>query len=897
MLSKAGSFNSGTGILNSTQEITIGFQAKVIFFWWSGRTENTDTVGGATQRRGFGVATSTSVRGCFDTRSVDGGAAALASSYIHNAACIMAHTDTTVDGLIDVSAIGATSFTLIVDDVMPYDLRVHYLALGGSDLVNAACGAVAVTANSDVVVSGLSFQPNFAMLVGNTQVTTVPAGNATNCTFWIGMASGVSNMASLVAGTDDASNTMDAATHNTNDYMFGVIDDAVGTLLQSALTFNSFTADGFITDWQIAGLLQGAYLIYVALNCTNVIVGNNLTRTDGNDIVISGLGWKPAAGFVISHCKAETTTTTLSRHDESSIGAFTSETERVAHGVRDQDAAADAQVATAVEHDEVYVNISSADAVEGLMDVKSVDVGGVTFVMDDADPVAAFFGYVLFGPAEVSGVTKTVTDAGVGTDIRPALSASLSRSDSGIGSDINSLSASLSARDSGAGVDNNTFAAFLGLIDAGIGDDIFIDLSALDTVSENGTGSDILSEILASLGITDTSINDDIINLLASLSISDVGLGADALSILAQFLKFVADVGLGTDEIANLLASLSLSEISTITETLAQLASLGLIDIGAGIDSSTLAASLGLIDGGLSTDFLNLSALNYVYELGRGNDTLAQLLASLGIAEGGSGGDMLSLLASLSLSDIGSGSDDISILTALLKIIQDTASGIDGVSISASLSVIDLGNGQDGLSIQVTLSISDEGLGTDDVSISKLVANLIQILDLASGLDGVSISASLNLPELGHGIDAQSIAAQLTGYDVSINNDGLVIQANLSIIDTSSAVDAISLLAATIKIVQDLASGNDFVGQISASLSLDDTGIGTDALGQLLAYLMVTDIGTGVEVVVKYDLTLRIVKISFIINKKAITFAELRAYRIGFSLQTREIYFSLVSGG
>ena len=60
---------------------------------------------------------------------------------------------------------------------------------------------------------------------------------------------------------------------------------------------------------------------------------------------------------------------------------------------------------------------------------------------------------------------------------------------------------------------------------------------------------------------------------------------------------------------------------------------------------------------------------------------------------------------------------------------------------------------------------------------------------------------------------------------------------------------------------------------------------------------MVTDIGTGVEVVVKYDLTLRIVKISFIINKKAITFAELQSHRIGFSLQTREIDFSLVSGG
>ena len=442
-------------------------------------------------------------------------------------------------------------------------------------------------------------------------------------------------------------------------------------------------------------------------------------------------------------------------------------------------------------------------------------------IPDPINDFSIFFFVSVYATYGSAAVTKTVTDTGVGTDAKPTLSASLSRLDTGAGSDKTSLSASLTTTEIGSGTERPSLSASL-------------------TQRETGSGLDITSPPSASL---------------------------------------------------------SLSEISTITETLAQLASLGLIDVGAGIDSSTLAASLGLIDGGLSTDFLNLSALNYIYELGRGNDTLAELLASLGIAEGGSGGDMLSLLASLSLDDVGSGSDDISILTALFKTIQDTASGIDGVSISASLSVIDLGNGQDGLSIQVTLSISDEGLGTDDVSISKLVANLIQILDLAAGMDGVSISASLNLPELGYGIDAQSIAAQLTNYDVSINNDGLTIQASLSITDTSAATDAISILAATIKIVQDLASGNDFVGQISASLSLDDTGIGTDALGQLLAYLMVTDIGTGVEVVVKYDLTLRIVKISFIINKKAITFAELQSHRIGFSLQTREIDFSLVSGG
>jgi len=138
------------------------------------------------------------------------------------------------------------------------------------------------------------------------------------------------------------------------------------------------------------------------LNCTNVVVGNSLTQTDTTtDITISGLAWKPAAGLVFSHCKAESSGTTLDRNDESSMGAFTTQNERIAHGVMDVDNLADSQVTTAIEHDAVYVNIDTSDAIEGKMDVKSVNSDGVTFIMDDADPAQAFFLYALFGPAEV----------------------------------------------------------------------------------------------------------------------------------------------------------------------------------------------------------------------------------------------------------------------------------------------------------------------------------------------------------------------------------------------------------------------------------------------------------------------------------------------------------------
>jgi hypothetical protein len=250
------------------------------------------------------------------------------------------------------------------------------------------------------------------MLIGNLALTVVPGGSATGAHFGIGMATSSTNQVTLAAGADDASATMDTGSYNTDNQMHSAIGNAGGTTIQSRIDFSSFDSGGFTTVVDTSGFSATIQAVWVALSCTNVIVGNSLTRTDGNDIAISGLGWKPAAGFVISHCGAETTTTTLKRTDKTSIGAFTSATERVAHGVRDEDNVGDSNIATAVEHDEVYVRIADTnDTVEGLMDVKSVDTGGVTFVMDDTDPDAAFFGYALFGPAEAGGVSVTPTAA------------------------------------------------------------------------------------------------------------------------------------------------------------------------------------------------------------------------------------------------------------------------------------------------------------------------------------------------------------------------------------------------------------------------------------------------------------------------------------------------------
>lgn len=77
---------------------------------------------------------------------------------------------------------------------------------------------------------------------------------------------------------------------------------------------------------------------------------------------------------------------------------------------------------------------------------------------------------------EETGVTKSLTDTGSGVDDKPTISASLSRSDVGVG------------------IDNPILAALLGLSDIALGGDL-LDLSASVPISEQGSGNDILKEM------------------------------------------------------------------------------------------------------------------------------------------------------------------------------------------------------------------------------------------------------------------------------------------------------------------------------------------------------------------------------------------------------------------
>lgn len=415
--SKVGSFNTGVGAAASTVVVSsLGFTPKAIIFWWSGRSEAVDTIGRASHFRGFGFATSSTDRRAVATNSIDA-AASSSARRAHDAAEAIITIPAgagNIDGQIDTQSFDADGFTLVVDDQMPRDLRVHYLALGGDSITNVATGQFQeAAATGDQDITSLAFQPDCVLFI-SAQNTSVPPNTSVQGVITFGAATGASNQGVWMGSSQDAQ-----ATTNTLSYCTAgeciAFTNATNAIVSRA-DFGSFLSNGFRINW--AERSSTRYIFFLALKGGNYRVDNLLTRTDGADIAETGFGFVPTSAFFLSHGQAESTSDTVQDNDRLSIGAFSSLTERGAQATLDEDALADSEVTTAIEFDEVYANIKADSTIDGLMDVKSIDADGFTMVMDDPDPSAAFVWYLAFGPAAAGGVTPALLSANMQGNFR-----------------------------------------------------------------------------------------------------------------------------------------------------------------------------------------------------------------------------------------------------------------------------------------------------------------------------------------------------------------------------------------------------------------------------------------------------------------------------------------------
>lgn len=393
-----GSFNLDTGLTaTQTQAITgVGFEPKLVIFWYTGSTATSDTTAGGDSKVVMAAATSASNRYCAGGSEVDAQATSAGGRFKYTDRVIHVIRGSTafeaVDGYFDFSSMDSDGFTLIVDDAVTVALRISYLALGGSDLTNVYLAEVEVpssTGNWDYTSVG--FQPDAAIFFSSGMWYGV--SDTISPSLSVGMA--VSSSAQGVASCWSRGQQL---TTETNAYNYSGEVLASGRGPGERDTFVSFLSNGFRLN-HLEGVASTYSMGVICLKGGQYTVGNLTTRTDANDIVESGFGFQPEAILFASANRSLSTQDVATADAKLSIGAATSTTNRAVQAFWSDNAAADVACAYANYDSAVYAHVDS-DSIVALMDIKSIDSGGFTCVMDDTEPTtASWVTYVAFGPS------------------------------------------------------------------------------------------------------------------------------------------------------------------------------------------------------------------------------------------------------------------------------------------------------------------------------------------------------------------------------------------------------------------------------------------------------------------------------------------------------------------
>ncbi len=176
-----------------SQAITgVGFTPKILLCWYGGATS--DDTWENFCRAGFGAATSPTNRyACGDAAEEDltTSNTQTTRSALH---CIsIADPDGTIEGEADLTSFDADGFTLDWDTANSKAYKIHYLALGGDDEIEAAkiLSFVTSTSTGQQSVTGAGFRPDAVIAFYNTRISATEDTQHAQGGFGMGLYDGI----------------------------------------------------------------------------------------------------------------------------------------------------------------------------------------------------------------------------------------------------------------------------------------------------------------------------------------------------------------------------------------------------------------------------------------------------------------------------------------------------------------------------------------------------------------------------------------------------------------------------------------------------------------------------------------------------------------------------------
>jgi hypothetical protein len=392
-------------VATTTYDVTCGFQPEFIVLWSVSVPGSTDIVARATATVSIGFAKDGSNR-CATTYTTADAATSSSYAVTHGTTAAMITVSTagagSIGGRLDVDTKAnwpIDGIRFIVDTQVGADRRISILAIGGSDITAVAVGNFqeAGATGNQTIAHGLGVTPT-GVLFSSVGLGTAPEAFAASLAMCasFGAFDGTNSWVTTQFG-DDANTTMDNVSYaKTGECIAMGVEGVTTNALAAGVSFDS---TNITINWTERAATR--YCFYLAWVGGRFKVGSTTTATNTTPFSGPSAGFVSTAALFASACRAASTADTPTPHAQVSIGAATSASERVAHAMLDEDGIGTSEVTSALENDEVYINIDTASAIQGLMDISDMTVDPMQLVMDDADPSGSFVGMAMWGSSSV----------------------------------------------------------------------------------------------------------------------------------------------------------------------------------------------------------------------------------------------------------------------------------------------------------------------------------------------------------------------------------------------------------------------------------------------------------------------------------------------------------------
>lgn len=305
---KQGTFSKATSTGN--QAITgIGFQPKVLILWASRQTSlgadaSFGLSDGATFFMGFAIATG---QFCGGWGARDGSDTSRTIRMASLTSCIRIRNPqvSTVDleDSATLNSLDTDGFTLNWSVASASAYKIHYLAIGGSDITNTYIGSFTPSVLGTFSVTGVGFKPDIIF----TMNSTPDSGVAADAKFGIGVAISSTNQGAIGVQTANAQAVTIASTRQQTDRctLFTRSNDSIdGDCSLTSMNNDGFTLNVVHTD------TDPVYFLAIKGGSWNV--GNFLATNSSEPVTqtISGLGFQPKGLLLFGRGRAAGTTAT-----------------------------------------------------------------------------------------------------------------------------------------------------------------------------------------------------------------------------------------------------------------------------------------------------------------------------------------------------------------------------------------------------------------------------------------------------------------------------------------------------------------------------------------------------------------------------------------------------------